>query len=83
MGNNRTRAEEGLKYNRARVTNTTRGEEGRQIQKGGGLQIQDEGERVRDTKHLKTRALVYCKQNGSAGLGLGLRVKNSPFPSCN
>ena len=34
MGNNRTQpaAEEGLKYNRARVTNTTQGE--RQIQKG-------------------------------------------------
>ena len=58
MGNNRTQpaAEEGLKYNRARVTNTTQGE--RQIQKGRGLQIQG-GETV--TKHLKTRSTAQTK----------------------
>ena len=38
-------------------------------------------------KAVEKQGGVYCKQNGSLssskGVGLGLGVKNSPFPSCN
>ena len=78
MGNNRTQpaAEEGLKYNRARVTNTTQGE--RQIQKGRGLQIQGR----RDSyKALENE--IYCKQNGSPGEKFSvskLQLADEPLP---
>ena len=70
MGNNRTPAEEGLKYNRARVTNTTQGV--RQIQKGRG--VTNTGGDGNKALEKEGGGLLQTKWDG---------VKNSPFPSCN